>query len=53
MGRPRKYLTSISFAITAQDREAVERLAYQERVGIGEAARELLNAGILARRLEC
>ena len=47
--RPRKYLTSISFAISAQDRAAVETLAEKEQLSLGEAARVLLSEGIKSR----
>mgnify|MGYP001768270150 CR=1 FL=1 len=51
--RPRKYATSISVMVTDSTRIAIERLSYEKRIGLGEAARELLTAGIEARGLEC
>jgi len=50
--RPRKYATSISVMVTDHARKVVEQLAYEKRIGIGEAVRELLDAGIEARGIE-
>lgn len=49
--RPIRYTASLALKLEKHQREAVEQLAYQERVTLGEAARELLNAGIVARGL--
>lgn len=46
-----KYPASLALRLENQQREAVEQLAWQKRITLGEAARELLNAGIEARGL--
>lgn len=47
--RPRKYATSISVMVTDHARKAVEQLAFEKRIGLADAARELLDAGIEAK----
>jgi hypothetical protein len=49
---PVRMTDALAFKVTPQHREAVERYAEQYKMGICEAARELLNAGIKARGIE-
>ena len=42
---------SLAIRLAAHQRRAVELLAEQEKTSLGEAARELLDAGIQARGL--
>lgn len=44
-----KYPASIAIKLESNTREAVERLADQQKISLGEAARELLGLGIKAR----
>jgi len=48
--RSRKYIETVTFKLTKEQRAAIETLADQNETSIGEAARELVNAGILHRR---
>lgn len=49
---PVRMTDALAFKVTPQHREAVERYAEQLEVGICEAARELLAAGIAAKGME-
>jgi len=49
--RPRKYATSISVMVSEKTRTAIERLAYDKRIGFAEAAREIMDVGIENRGL--
>ena len=49
----RKLDTAISFALSNQTRAVIVGLAERENLSLGEAARELLDAGIAAKGLEC
>jgi hypothetical protein len=51
--RPIRYTASLALKLEKHQREAVERLAYQERTTLGEAARVLLDEGIRARGIGC
>lgn len=51
--RPRKFVETITFKLSRTQRTTVETLAERNEISIGEAARELLDAGIKARGLEC
>ncbi len=53
MARPRKFTEEIAFRIPQKTRAIIEMLADQEQLGIGEAARALLDEGIKARGIEC
>jgi len=46
-----RYSAQLALKMEPQTRRIVEMLAEKERTSLGEAARELLNAGILARGL--
>ncbi len=46
-----KYTAQLALKLEPQTRRVVEMLAEKEQVSLGEAARELLNAGIEARGL--
>jgi hypothetical protein len=46
-----KLQASLAIRLTAHQRRAVELLAEQEEMSLGEAARELLDEGIRARGL--
>lgn len=47
--RARKFVDSITFRLSTKQRAAVEKLADQDELSIGEAARALLSEGIKAR----
>jgi len=47
--RSRKFVDSITFRLSAKQREEVEKLADQDELSIGAAARMLLSAGIKAK----
>ena len=49
--RPVKYPLSLVAKVDTQTRRIVEMLAERENLSLGEATRELLNAGIEARGL--
>lgn len=49
--RQTKYPQSLVTKITEHQRKAIEHLAETQNLGLGEAARELLDAGIKARGL--
>jgi hypothetical protein len=51
MARIRKFTEGIAFRIPEQTRKAIEKLAEKEQLGIGEAARSLLNEGLKSRGL--
>ena len=53
MGRKRCYIETLCVKISKTQRTAIESLADRKEVSIGEAAREILNAGIAARGVEC
>jgi len=44
---------SLNIKLLPEQRSAVETLAEQKSLSLGEAARELLDAGIAARGIEC
>jgi hypothetical protein len=48
-----RYTAQLAIKLEPQTRKAVEDLAESENMSLGEATRELLNAGIAAKRLEC
>jgi hypothetical protein len=48
-----KYSLQLAIKIEPTTRKIIENLAERENLSLGEAARELLNAGIAARGLEC
>jgi len=47
--KKRKYTTEIAFRLTDAQKAAIMRLADTEELGIGEAARMLLDAGMRAK----
>ena len=47
--RSRKYVETITFKLSLGQRKAIESLASQEELSVGEATRKLLDAGIQAR----
>jgi hypothetical protein len=44
---------SLSMKLAPSQRRAVELLAKKQKISLGEAARELLDAGIHARGIAC
>ena len=48
-----KFPASLALKLSQNQRRVVERMAEQEKKSLGEAARELLDAGIEARGIEC
>ena len=51
-GQPRMR-DSISYRVTDGQRMALEKFAEDRKVGICEAARELMDAGIAAKGIQC
>ncbi len=51
--KPRKLETAISFALSTRTRAIITRLAEEENISLGEAARALINEGIKVRGIEC
>lgn len=51
--RKRTFIETLTVKISKPQRAAIEALAESRELSIGEAARELLNAGIEARGIEC
>ena len=49
--RKRKFTEEIAFRISEEQRTIIQRLADTEELGIGEAARALLDEGMRARGL--
>jgi hypothetical protein len=47
--KPRKFIESISFRLSHSQRIAVQRIAEEEELSLGEAARALLDEGLKAR----
>lgn len=48
-----RFTAQLAIKLEPQTRRAVEMLAEKECMSLGEAARELLTAGIQARGIEC
>ena len=48
-----KFSQTLTAKITDKQRTAIMNLAEVEEMSLGEAARELLDAGIQARGIEC
>jgi len=51
--RPAKYTAQLFFKCEPQKRIAVERLAEDNGLSLGEAARLVMNAGFVAKGIEC
>jgi hypothetical protein len=51
--KPIRYTSSLAMKLEPATRKAVERLAKKENLSLGGAARELLDAGIRAKGIEC
>jgi len=51
--KPVRYTAALAIRLEPKTRSIVEALATKDKLSLGEAARELLNAGIVARGLEC
>ena len=51
--KKRNLIDSITIRLSSRQRQAIETLSIEEEMGLGEAARELLNDGMKARGLEC
>ncbi len=51
--RKRKFIETLCVKISKPQRTAIEALAESQGLSIGEATREILNAGIAARGIEC
>lgn len=49
----RKYQRGLCFVVSEKTRAAIDKMADEHEMGIGEVARELLNEGMKARGLEC
>jgi hypothetical protein len=49
----RRFVDSLTFRVSFEQRAAVEKIAADSEMSIGEAARELLIAGMKARGIEC
>lgn len=48
-----KFSAQLAVKVEPKTRRAVEELADRGKMSLGEATRELLNAGIAAKGLEC
>lgn len=48
-----RYTAQLAIKLEPETRKAVEELAERRKMSLGEATRELLNAGIAAKGLEC
>jgi hypothetical protein len=48
-----RYSAQLAVKLEPKTRKVVEDLAERRKMSLGEAARELLNAGIAAKGLEC
>jgi hypothetical protein len=51
--KKRNYIDSLTFRVSNNQRQAIEVLSMKEEKGIGEVARELLDAGLRSRGIEC
>lgn len=51
--KPRKFIESITFKLSTSQRIAVQRVADEEELSLGEATRSLLEAGLKAKGIEC
>jgi hypothetical protein len=51
--RKRTFIETLCVKISKSQRFAIERLADQNELSIGEAARELMDAGLKAMGIEC
>jgi hypothetical protein len=51
--KPVKYSAQLAVKLEPKTRRVVEELAERAKISLGEATRELLNAGIVAKGIEC
>jgi hypothetical protein len=51
--KPVRFTAALAIKLEPNTRRAVESLAAKNQMSLGEAARVLLNAGIVAKGLEC
>jgi hypothetical protein len=50
--KPKMFVETVTFRASREQRAAIDQLADCEQMSVGEAAREFLNLGIKARRIE-
>jgi hypothetical protein len=50
--KPRKFNESLTFRLSQSQRIAVQHVADEEKLSLGEAARDLLSEGLRSRGIE-
>lgn len=51
--RHKKYSRGLCCVIPEKTRAVIDRIAEEQKMGLGEVVRDLLNEGMKARGLEC